>query len=127
MEDLKFKRFNTNPTYDEIDYTEEQLLSRDKVIPSFTEHTSVNTIGILTSGVRIATNVNDVIITMSGSIFGDIKLYNIMKDYYTHCERCGCSMCLESMKDDNTTPQYALCDECYKILEEENSNLLNLF
>lgn len=118
MEDLRFKRFTTNPIYDEIDYTEEQLLSRDKVIPSFTEHTSVNNIGILTSDVRTTININDVIVTMNSvSIFGDIKLYNIMKNYYTHCERCGCSLCLETMKDDGT--QYTLCDECFKILEED--------
>lgn len=121
MEDLKFKRFNTNPTYDEIDYTREQLLSRDKVIPSFTEHTSVNNIGILTTDVRTATNVNDVIITTSSSIFSDIKIYNIMKDYYGHCERCGCSLCLETMKDDNMTPRYTLCDECFRLLNNRNS------
>ena len=127
MEDLRFKRFTTNPIYDEIDYTEEQILSRDKVIPSFTEHSSVNNIGMITSDVRTTINVNDVIVTMNSiSIFGDIKLYNMMKEYNTHCERCGCSMCLETMKDDNTTPRYTLCDKCYKILEEENSNLLNL-
>lgn len=127
MEDLRFKRFTTNPIYDEIDYTEEQLLSRDKVIPSFTEHSSINNIGMITSDVRTTINVNDVIVTMNSiSIFGDIKLYNMMKDYNTHCERCGCSLCLETMKDDNMTPRYTLCDKCYKILEEENSNSLNL-
>lgn len=117
MEDLRFKRFNTNPVYDEIDYTHEQLLSRDKVIPSFTQHTSVNNIGILTTDVRTTININDVIVTATSSIFGDIRIYNIMKDYYSHCERCGCSMCLESMKTDGT--QYTVCDECFKILEED--------
>lgn len=120
MEDLRFKRFTTNPIYDKIDYTHEQLLSRDRVIPSFTQRSSVNAIGILTTDVRITANVNDVIVTTSSSIFSDIKIYNIMKDFYGHCERCGCSLCLETMKDDNMTPRYTLCDECYKILEEEN-------
>ena len=121
MRDLFFGRFDTNPEYDEIDYTKEQLLSRDRVIPSFTQRTSVNNVGILTEGARIAINVNDDITTMTeSSILGSIKIYNMMKYYYKHCERCGFSMCLESMREDGT--QYTLCDKCFKDLEESNSD-----
>ena len=121
MKDLLFRRFDTNPEYDEIDYTQEQLLSRDRVIPSFTQRTSVNNVGILTEGARIVINVSDDIMFMTGSsIFGNLRICDMMKYYNTHCERCGCSMCLESMKNDGT--QYTLCDECYKVLEESNTD-----
>ena len=121
MRDLFFRRFDTNPLYDEIDYTKEQLLSRDRVIPSFTERSSVNTVGILTASTSTMINVNDDIMSMTeSSILGSVKIYNMMKYYYRHCEKCGCSLCLESMKDDGT--QYALCDECFKDLEESNAD-----
>lgn len=131
MEDLRFKRFETNPIYDEIDYTEEQLLSRDKVIPSFTQcdlfnnniknsHFSFNVIRMNIAGSDFILGLNDDVLSISSSsILNDIKMVNMMKRYYTHCERCGCSMCLESINDDGT--QYTLCDECFRALDNRNS------
>ena len=131
MEDLSFRRFETNPIYDDIDYTHEQLLSRDTVIPSFTQcdlfnnniknsYFSFNVIRMNIGGSDFILGLNDDVLDMnSSSILNDIKMVDLMKRYYTHCERCGISMCLESIKDDGT--QYTLCDECFRLLNDRNS------
>lgn len=120
MEDLSFRRFETNPIYDDIDYTHEQLLSRDKVIPTFTPRFSFNNIHMNIAGTNIILEINDDNLNVvNSSILNDIKMGDLIKRYYRHCERCGISMCLESMKDDGT--QYTLCDECFRLLNNRNS------
>ena len=82
MEDLSFRRFETNPIYDNIDYTHEQLLSRDKVILTFTPRFSFNNIHMNISGTNIILEINDDNLNVvNSSILNDIKMGDLIKRY----------------------------------------------
>lgn len=101
-DDLKMMHLNFLDSYDDIDYTFEQILSRDYILKQLKERDFDN--------LRIRPGINDNVIRES-------EMLDFVLGLNDCCVRCGCSLCLE---DEWTTEfKSELCNDCEKIMDGE--------
>lgn len=101
-DDLKMMHLQFLDSYDDIDYTFEQILSRDYILKQLKEKDF--------DELRIRPAINDNVIRES-------EMLNFVLGLNDCCVRCGCPLCLE----DEWTTEYKseLCNKCEKELDGE--------